>query len=456
MSLGGITSAFADGLTWNDEKNALTGGTPTSPADAAITKILKLPAGTTIPSGGIKFSFDIQAVSVDGDTSETARNTMPVPEADVAAVTINESDKALKTTTSSGGIIAIAKESDSIYTTEADEGAFPHAGIYVYKVTEKANSAVFADDLLFTETVSYSLAEYQITLYVDAVDRTVDAYKNVPYDFYIANIATKITKKDSGDAPEGSDLDAKVNPTPGKNTEDIETDYSGLAFTNTFTKTKTPNTEDPEDPTNPANTSLFVSKQVTGSYANESEYFPFAITVTTPTIAGLPTSYNAYVVEGTGTVVTPTDETNGTPTGTDSSQRSYFTFASGTPKTVSLKHGQRLVFLKTPVGTAYTAVEAAAANYVPSVTVAYNGGTGNADNGGTATTINGALNAALSTQGRLVGEAANSAAFTNTRETVMPTGINLGNMPYYVLILLAAAALAAYAAARHRRRRSRG
>jgi hypothetical protein len=57
----------------------------------------------------------------------------------------------------------------------------------------------------------------------------------------------------------------------------------------------------------------------------------------------------------------------------------------------------------------------------------------------------------LSTNARILGEAANGAVFTNAYEDVSPTGIVMDNLPYLLLLLLAAAGLGGYVAARARR-----
>jgi hypothetical protein len=120
---------------------------------------------------------------------------------------------------------------------------------------------------------------------------------------------------------------------------------------------------------------------------------------------------------------------------------------------VNLKHGQKLVFIDLPIGTSFRVNEAAAPGYTPAVALLVNGAS--------AYTASGTLNTALSTDDpgapatlRLIGLSANSAAYTNTNDTVAPTGIDLNTIPYIGLIVLALGALTAYVMVRSRRRKS--
>jgi hypothetical protein len=166
-------------------------------------------------------------------------------------------------------------------------------------------------------------------------------------------------------------------------------------------------------------------------------------------------SYKAYVVEadesGAYSVVTASE--NGAISGSDTNG-SYLEFASGTPVTFSLKAGQYLVFIDTPVGTSYAIEEMGAAAYTPSATVVYNGAA-------FGTEVKGAKGEALALptgfndpeiDALYVGEAANSADFINDNDTTTPTGLDLNDLPFIGMIVLAMAALAAYVVVKTRKR----
>jgi len=119
---------------------------------------------------------------------------------------------------------------------------------------------------------------------------------------------------------------------------------------------------------------------------------------------------------------------------------SYIRISTSGSTAFSLKHGQRLVFVDTPVGTTYTVTETAATHYTTTVTVVTDNGAG--------VTI-----AGLTTNAQRVGETANSAAFTNTRDSVTPTGLNLDNLPFIGLILLATASLITFVVVKIRKGR---
>jgi hypothetical protein len=201
-------------------------------------------------------------------------------------------------------------------------------------------------------------------------------------------------------------------------------------------------TNGPTDPTAP-NAPLKISKTVAGSFADTSHYFEFKVKATQHLLLTTASIYKAYVVTSGGGVVTSITS-NGAIAGTDSSDSAgpYFVFNSGTERTIKLKHDQQLVFVNTQVGTTYSAIETGVASYTPSVTITTSGSAVGPTSAG--------KGANLSTGTQYVGEATNSAAFTNTHDATTPTGVIINNLPYIGLIALAAGALALYLAAKLR------
>ncbi|MCL2680695.1 MAG: hypothetical protein FWF11_04385, partial [Coriobacteriia bacterium] len=118
---------------------------------------------------------------------------------------------------------------------------------------------------------------------------------------------------------------------------------------------------------------------------------------------------------------------NGSIAGTSGSG-DYLLFSNGATQTVSLRHGQTLVFAGTHVGARYSVTEQAAANYTPSVAVL---------TGGLPVTVAPAdvPNTALTVPTQILGEATNSAAFTNTHSAVIEAGLDIGNFGSALLLM---------------------
>lgn len=407
LCLGMVMPAFA-GLDTND---ALVSGTPDLSVNAAITKLLKMPTGTTTP--GATFTFTFTPVSVNDVVYDSATPNMPA----ITAVNVVYASTNAGTTTD--GIKSVPIEGTITWPT------WPHAGEYVYTVTETAGTYTITDT--FAEQMDYSLAEYEIHVYVQEKAGT-------PGEFYVFALGTYIKVEDDGTATAGTE---KVDPTPGGDPL-VTGDYSKLVFTNVYTKDNGVEIDDPTDPPDdPAivtnNTVLAISKTVAGAYGDKTKEFAFSVTVSQPAILATDTQliYTAYKMEkiaGVDTVV-------GGPytfTTTD-------TAASDT-LSVSLTHGQWLAFVDMPVGSSFTVTEAATVDYTATGTLTLNG---------TATSMTtesdpAVANQALTVPASYLGEAANSAAYTNTYKSVTPTGISVDNLPYIVLIAVALLALVGF------------
>jgi hypothetical protein len=370
-----------------------------------------MPEGTDTPEA--TFTFKAEKVSYNGGITTTDKDKMP---------TIT--DKTIEFKAEDNGVIRdrvkeIYKEVE-LFTDPTI--TFSAAGVYTYKITEQRTGAYNIVDAT-KESLDYSQAEYQMTVYV----------KNGVNGPYIYAIGTVVVVVDN-DSHEVGD---KVDVTPGN--PSIEGDYSDMIFTNTYLKSK-----GGVDPKDPAQQGLSISKVVSGDFASHEKYFDFDVAIEKPaTIEGAVT-YTAYVVDKTtNVVVTSAANGEGMQTG---ALGGYFTFTAGTtPKTISLKHHEKLVFVDTHVGTRYTAVERAVADYVAAAQVVVNGGTPIA-------LANTADSTALSTLTRILGDKTNSADFTNTYKEVTPAGLDISNLPFIIMLIAAGGSLVALLVTKSRKR----
>ena len=408
-----FTSVAAFGAQLNDE-GALVAPGESSPVEAAITKTLRFPMGTITPSA--TFNFLATKISVDGNS--TTDDLAKMPTLNTGNMTVSYIAADTGTNNTETNIVSVIKETDDIFAGVT----FPHAGIYVYEITEIADTNLAIDDNAPDEILTYSEAKYTLTVYV--------ANNEAGTGTYIMGLGTRATWDDSGEAAG----DNKVDPTPGGNGEDYH--FSQMIFVNDYVKTNT--VIDPG-----ADSTLSVGKTVTGDFASREQYFDFEISLTIPIlVADTPEYYKAYIVEN-GAVVSPANNANSALIGTEDGV-SYIKIASTGNTDFSLKHGQSLVFVDTPVGTRYVVEEQMAPNYIPSVIVTTNAVQGE--------NVTGTISSALSTDIQLVGELLNSANFTNNRDSVTPTGLNLNDLPFIGLIALGAGSLLFFVVAKSRRR----
>ena len=435
LCLAGIQTALAE-----VNSSGAVIGTEAKPAQAAISKVLKVPFGTKVPNA--TFEFLVTSISMDSQLCDKDHPNMPtIGKVDTNKYPANTGfvDLELGKANNSGeklmnentnGTSTWVHETANIF----DGVAWQHAGIYRYEITEKGLTYSIADPTM--ETMTYSTAKYTLDVYVRE-------YTNRPGEFYVYAIAAVITVVDH-DGQTGGD---KVDPTPGGN-EITMTGYSDMTFTNNYWKHN-----GGTDPKDPNAWTLAVKKIVAGTFGNKETYFDFKMTVTKPSLVpDTPTkTYNAYIVEvdssGKFTVVTDLTGNKLTASGTDKYDYPFVTFTSGEEKTFSLKDSQYLVFLDTTVGATYKITELASAFYQPSAEVFYNGASIGVETKDKNTTLtipdvgNTVLNKPL-----YVGESGNSANFKNTRDDVTPTGLNLNNIPFIAMIALAIAPLVLFVA----------
>lgn len=402
MCFAGTTTAFAAEGTpiIGDEDN---------PVEASINAVLQMPDGTTSPNA--TFQFNVTKKSVD--ESDDAEDLAVMPTVGPVSIDLSSGTSSLPV---ADGVKTVYKESGNIFA-----GAnWPYAGVYVYTVTQQSGTYTVNTG----ETMSYSDASYDLVVYVENGDNGL----------YISAIGAKVvTPVDSSEQEQGD----KVDPRPGGD-PDVPDDYSKMIFLNTFIKQSVGTAAD--------DSALAISKTVKGYLANKEKYFNFTLTVNKPTLIADAQKYKVFVIDSsTGDVETSADNlVSGGSIKTDTFG-DYIEITSGASATLKLKHNQTLSFIDTHVGATYEVTEAADADYIPSVTVI--------ENGGEPTNSQGLINSPLSIETKTIGDSGvNSAAFTNTRETVTPTGISIDNLPFILMLILAAGAVAAFIIVNSRKR----
>jgi len=388
------------------------------PAQAAITKMFKMPENTITPDK--TFTFKFEKLSYNNLNSEQDLEFMPViGEEDKSGDfgTMSVSFTAANKGTSENGIKTVWLETDSIFA-DID---WEHAGVYSYRVSEIDDSYA-----RFDETLDCSQASYILTAYVK---------EHSEGGYYVYAIAAEIEVNDASNEGETG----KVNPTPGGDAQ-IDGDYSKMIFTNIFVKNNGGTTLD--------DTVAKISKTVTGDYANKDQYFEFEIVMTKPNI-GVDTEpvYTAYICEldELGNVVIVTSEKH-TPDGQDGDNNDILLFPSGdAPRSVFLKHGQWIAFIDLHVGTHGNVTELAAQNYTPSYNLTLDGTP--------ILNVPGDENEPLGFS-RYLSDGIVAVSFINEHQAINPTGITVDNLPYIALIGLALVALVGYLTVKTRKTRA--
>jgi len=399
LALASLTPVLANGA-------AVTG----DPARAAIAKVFQMPTGTAVPDA--TFVFSARPVSVDGQDYDYGN----MPDLNVDQIYYPGG-----TATQSGDMTVYVQQTGDIFANVA----WPHAGIYTYEITEDPYTYSIADPN--HETITFSGAVYEITAYVQE-----DGSGNL----YVSDIVDVIVTADN----DTQVVNDKIDPTPDGNSV-TNTGYSDMTFTNTYVHTNGSTDPNNPDPVNDPAT-LKVSKTVAGSFADRSMYFDFSMTLTPPSlVTDPPAFYRAYVVED-GVVVTSTDNADSSLLGSDNGGV-YIMISTNAATSFSLRDGQTIAFIDTPVGTLYDVTELGSPDYIPTVSIT--------SDGNLETITNATANVSLDTNIRLVGESVNYAAFLNTHEEVTPTGLRINDVPFIVLIAVGAGALVAFVAVKARR-----
>jgi len=411
---------------------AYSSGDPSKPADAAITKRLKMPINTGIPADAI-FTFTFKAVGKDGGTDVTGMPAIPPVAADLTSGAWTYTDPV------DGGVYYAVKETPDFISGITTP--FPGPGIYTYRVSETANCINISDGT--KEGAIYSSTQYDIELWVDEDEDNPGVY-------YVKFVDAKTVKGFIDEYYPGDPGGSKVDPTPGGSKQvdktTIEDDFSQVIFTNSYWKSGGGGTEYPEQ------TALEIVKVITGNGANLTDRFSFDVTVIQPSVIDPATpaqTYQVCVMNTAGQLITSATHYTGTING-----NGFFTVTSGVKFTVSLTNGERLAFVDLHVGSSVQVEEAATANYKAKYERTFEGTTVfTAPDKNTAWGFPRTAGTSPDAGPHYIrdGAGANIATFTNMRTGATPTGVRVDDLPYIVLIGAAIAGLATYAAVKARK-----
>ena len=392
----------------------ISSGSDGQNAKAAITTILKIAEGTDIPDSEFIFTLTRKAVAgVSVDAVE-----MPVIGPFAISYSAADTGKAKE---AEDGVVRVPKELEIFGDVE-----WPHAGVYVYAVKETEGGDT---------QITYSAAQYDVYVYV--------ANKEDGSGLYMAGIGARIA--DNDESNKGADLNTKVDPAPGAGGG---FEYSQIVFTNTYLKKY-----DEKDPAVEANWKLSAGKTVLGPYADQTKYFDFEIDMKKPATLDGAASYRAYVVEMAGGIPKVVTDDANCPTIKESTVfGNYIEVKAGTPVTVSLKHGQQLVFTGIHDGANYIITEKGAVDYTGSVVISESGSENDVE------LFNDASGEDRSTAPdddmalrRFVNDTGNTVSFHNQYKEVSPMGIGIDSFPYAVVVAVAIAGLAVFMVFKYRR-----
>jgi len=380
-------------------KDPTINGDGTSDATLALTKNYLVPAGVTLPAADFGFSFTKDGI-VTGSSAYNSTVSADTSQPDLLGIDgdkdISYAAKLSKSGTADGKDIYVKQISNIVPAGTA----FSHAGEYVYTITEVASTNASLDDAM-----TYSQAEYKMHVFV----------KNNSGALLVSAVVVYQTKNDKGE----TGTNAKVNLDDSTLLEGYGNDF---AFTNLYA---------------PTDEVLSISKTVQGDYADMTKEFSMSITLNKPTTY-TSTTFSAAIVDST------TDK----PVNT-----TLQSFSNGTAKSVTLKTGQELVFVKSgttlnkdtaikaddtacmPAGLSYSVVETAVTDYTPKAVVTH-GGVADSEITGTAGddfTVN---------TNTIVDLGSNIAALKSEYHSITATGYIVRILPAVIMVLMAIAAFA--------------
>ena len=405
--------------------------------NAGITKILEMPKGTTLPSGGLTFTFTVTKEESNkikpGDSGWTTA-AAAMPTIDPITITITSSDVNTNNISNNDTII-VKKESHSTGTSMFPRTGWPATGTYVYRVKEVPGSSnpLVNSTANYIEKTWYSTAEYLLNVYVKA-DATGAFY------VYMVGALKEICESDENPS---QDANVKVDPRPGTENGDSNANakFSKVIFRNQYMKFmgEDPNTDNPQDYNKYG---LQIKKKVEGVVGDTTKYFAFSMMAFNPEGTTfnplLPTFYRAYIMDANGRV---TDTTNnipsGTVTGTDGRGNTYIEIDLLSTVNFSLKDGQWLNIIDMPVGSSYKVSETGNADYAPKIDIKLNGTI--IDLG----TVSKSFGENISTdtsedpvQKRYIADGINDVLVTNTHKETAMTGVAMDDLPYIALLAL--------------------
>lgn len=297
----------------------------------------------------------------------------------------------------------IAETSDIF--SSLGSNTYPHAGIYVYTVTETTTSAS-----------GYVLGGETYTMYV-YVYNTPNNSSSTGYDGTYIHAVTVANGNLTASNLEDTDIDdKKVSLTP-------ESGQTGTGF-----RFKSYYNED---------TKVALEKKVEGDLVSLSDEYDFTVVFTFPSsVTSVPSSAGGAAATGyeyTGITYTVTDSSGTISTGT----------ATGSSVSVSLKAGETVTFSNLPAGTTYTVTESVPSGFVATAEVTEQGTEYKTD--GTDVQVSSGQAQVMRSgsssfdENLLAGEmnsgvAQNKVVYTNTETDVSITGLIIDNLPFIALM----------------------
>jgi len=411
-------------------------GTVTAPAQAAITKFLQMPVGTTTPEA--RFTFDVVFRETLNGTAPTAFPATPVHlDIPANAPELSNEDRAALELSAAADVKIVEATTPDLLAGVTWAGA----GEFLFTVTERADTNVLPFLSDYTEEIIYDTSTtYTLFVRVVADSETGDLYVESTWAW-------------RGSGPDFTDDESDVNT--GKLDPDPNRPGGGnrseVSFLNTFIRRTeddipeeipggespggtTPDDGGPGDPGIPSLDNAFiVSKRVGGQLSSINSAFDFNVTVTNPTLAS-DTIIRAWIYSNVaGTFV----------------RGSEVLFTSGVARSdIALNHGQSLVFEPLAIGTIVEATEVNPAPYTPTLHLTLGGvGIGNAS--GTPAAGVGTNNIAEAPH--RLGEGDNVADFININASIPITGLIMNNLPL-ILVSTATVGFFAVVVARKKRR----
>ena len=206
---------------------------------------------------------------------------------------------------------------------------------------------------------------------------------------------------------------------------DLSYDLSGMLFNNDITKSDEP--ENPDTPTTEDNAFKLTKTNVDG---DQDQEFKFTVDLTAPDLAG---------VDKTKTITVKVYDANGKVVADKGT-----TFTYGGTNTISLKGGETAVFGQMYNSTKIKVTEEGTPSYLPSYAGTYGDSTKKTVSAGASLDVTGITEAKT-----------DHVDYTNTYQSITPTGIIMNNLPFFMMIMLGAVAVVAAFVFQARRRVTR-
>ncbi|MCL2680156.1 MAG: hypothetical protein FWF11_01565 [Coriobacteriia bacterium] len=371
--------------------------------DIAITKTLRAPEGTPIPS--IDFEFDLDPVSFIAAGDEDEQNT------DDVGQNLEDASIALMPQLNNSGISITAdsemtfdhqtgiEEITSLSAGLLDGVNFPAVGIYIYRIAKSSETIEPSTDGLLPMLTPCE-SEYHLNIRVK---------ETLTGEFFVDALSVQELQDGS---PSGA----------------ISTSPDALRFDNTLVAL-----HEDLDPTEPAvQQGLSIIQTTIGSVANMGRSFSYDVTVWAPEMPEpVVDGYLAYVIDRESNEVV-TSESNGSAAGYDNYGQ-FLLFKHGVTQTVSLTNDQMLVFVGTHIGARYQATLHPVVNYWPQAVITIDGQTEP-----TIAPLNMADNYTLTTGEQMLGEFENLVEFTTTNLTNTDAGLVTGNFTSAIVVVMLA------------------